>query len=104
MERTAKIIVAYDAKARVGGGYKLGHQPSSYGLVLKWLIKQRKMTYDDFAKAYNGTTGQNVNNIINRTDKTRFFEENVVKMCEVVGVTVEYFTRLAEEVEKIMEK
>lgn len=102
MEKTAKIILAYDAKARVGGGYKLEHKPSSYGLVLKWLIKQRKMTYADFAKAYNGTTGQNVNNIINRVDKDRFFEEDVKQMCKVLGVKVSYFTRLANEVEELM--
>lgn len=100
---TARKILAYDAKARVGGGYGLGHEPSSYGLVLKWLIKQRRMTYADFASKYNGTTAQNINNLINRVSKDRFFEENIEDMCKVLDVSKEYFTDLAEKVEKLQE-
>ena len=100
---TARRVVRYDAKARVGGGYRLGHRPSSYGLVLKWLIKQRGMTYAEFARRYNGTTAQNLNNLINRVDESRFFEEDVERMCKVLKVSEEFFVDLANKVRTLME-
>lgn len=90
-------------KVRVGG-YQLKHKPSSYGIALKWLIFIRGMSYSTFAKRYNGTTAQNANHLINRIDKERFFAENVEKMCDVLGVTYEYFTELCEKIEEKMGK
>ena len=86
------------------GGYKLTHQPSSYGIALKWLIFIRGMSYSTFASRYNGTTAQNANHLINRIDKKRFFAENVEKMCNVLGVSYEYFVELCEKIEEKMEK
>ena len=100
----ARRVVRYDAKERVGGGFKLGHRPSSYGLVLKWLIKQRGMTYAEFARKYNGTTAQNLNNLINRVDESRFFEEDIARMCKVLRVKEDYFVDLAGKVKTLMEE
>lgn len=93
----------YDAKARVVGGFNLKSKPSCHGIALKWLIGVRKITYAEFAKRYNGTTAQNLNNLINRTDKSRFFEEDVERMCEVLKISPEYFYALSEAIETLME-
>ena len=89
------------AKANKGGNV-LTHKPSCYGIVLKWLIFVRKMTYAQFAKLYNGTTAQNLNYFINRADKKRFFDENVEKMCEVLNVEYDYFIEVCNKVQEKM--
>lgn len=85
------------------GGNKLAHNTCSYGVVLKWLIYTRKLTYDQFGKMYNGTTGQNINHLINRCGKERFYDENLEKMCNVLKVDIKYFNDLCQYVEKYME-
>lgn len=104
IEIDAKKAYNYDAKARIGGGYKLTHKPSSYGIAIKWLMKTRGMTYSEFAFRYNRTSAQNINHLINRLPKERFFEEYVEKVCKTLGTTVRYFTDLCEEIEKLMVK
>lgn len=94
--------IRYDAKIKVGGN-KLSNKPSSYGLALKWLIHTRGLTYKEFAKRYNNTTAQNLNHLINRVDKTHFFDENVEDMCRVLNVRVEYFKNLCEDIDKLLE-
>lgn len=86
------------------GGYVLKHSPSSYGIALKWLIYLRGYTYSQFGERYNGTTGQNINNMINRISKDRFYYEDIDKMCDILCVTRKYFDKLCEEIEKKMEK
>ena len=94
----------FDAKARVGGGNKLSHKPCSYGIALKWLVHAKGMTYFQFAQRYNGTTGQNINHLINRCAKERFFEEDIEKMCTVLGVKQSYFYELCQNIEEMLEK
>ena len=53
--------INYDAKFRLGGGYDLKHKPCSCGIVLKWLLGIKKITYSAFAKQLNNTTAQNLN-------------------------------------------
>ena len=85
------------------GGNVLTHKPSAYGMVLKWLIFVKGMTYSQFAKLYNGTTAQNLNHFINRADKTRFFAEDIDKMCAVLNVTYDYFIAVSDKVQEKME-
>lgn len=95
--------VRYDAKLRQAGGFALKHRPSCCGVALKWLIGVRKITYAQFAKEFNNTTAQNLNNMINRVDKSRFFEEDIEKMCKILKIKPEYFTKLCDAIENIME-
>lgn len=99
----ANRAIKYDAKARLSGGYELKHKPSCYGVGLKWLIGIKGLTYSQFGARWNGTSGQNINHFINRVSKERFFEENVERMCEVLNVSFEYFIKLCENIEKLME-
>ena len=100
--------VKFTEKAKSGikvvGGNKLSHEACSYGVVLKWLIYTRHLTYDQLGKLYNGTTGQNINHLINRCSKERFFEENLEKMCSVLGVTLQYLEIASKFVEEYTEK
>jgi hypothetical protein len=89
--------------AKATGGNKLLHKPSCYGVALKWLIYIRGLTYAQFAKAYNGTTGQNANYLINRVEKEKFLNEDLEKMCSVLSIEYDYFMELCEEIEKKME-
>ena len=104
----AMKIIRFSEKAKQGiktvGGNKLSHNTCSYGMVLKWLIYTRRMTYDQFGKLYNGTTGQNINHLINRCSKERFFDENLERMCEVLNVEFDYFKEVCNFVEKYSEK
>ena len=61
------------------------------------------ITYAQFAKEFNNTTAQNLNNMINRVDKSRFFEEDIEKMCKILKIKPEYFTKLCDAIENIME-
>ena len=88
-------------KAKCGGNV-LTHKPSSYGVVLKWLIFVKGMTYAQFAERYNGTTAQNLNHFINRADKSRYFADDIEKMCNVLNVTYDYFIAVSEKVEEKM--
>lgn len=99
----AAKALRYDGKMRVTGGFDLKHKPSSCGVALKWLLGVRKITYVEFAKRYNGTTAQNINHLLNRADKSRFFEEDVEKMCKILKVSVEYFNDLCDKIEEMME-
>lgn len=85
------------------GGNALTHNPSPYGVAIKWLLYIKGMTYAQFAQRYNGTTAQNINHLINRLDKERFFAENIDKICEVLTVDFDYFTALCEKIESKME-
>lgn len=85
-----------------GGGNKLTHKPSSYGVALKWLIYIRGMTYAQFAQRYNGTTAQNANHLINRVSKDRIFDDDLDKMCKVLNVKYEYFIELCKRIEERM--
>ena len=85
------------------GGYQLTHNPSPYGVAIKWLLYIKGITYAQFAQRYNGTTPQNINHLINRLDKDRFFEENIDKICEVLTVDFDYFKALCEMIETKME-
>jgi hypothetical protein len=86
------------------GGNKLKHKPSVYGIAIKWLIFVKGMTYAQFADMYNGTTAQNANYLINRISKDRFYEENLDKMCQVLGISFDYFSELCEKIEEKMEQ
>lgn len=85
------------------GGNQIKHKPSSYGMAIKWLIYIKRMTYKEFAFAYNGTTAQNANHLINRIRKDRFFEDDLNKMCEVLNVSFDYLCKLADGIDKLME-
>ena len=95
--------VNYDARLKIGGGYELKHAPSSYGIAIKWLLGVKRMTYAQFAKAFNGSTAQNVNHWINRTDKRRFSEFDIEQICKALKVRQDYFIDLSEAIEEIME-
>lgn len=85
------------------GGYVLKHKPSCYGIAIKWLIYVRGMTFAQFAKNYNGTTAQNINHMINRLDESRFYAEEIDKICEVLGVEYDYFVELSKRIKMKME-
>lgn len=103
----SKKAYAFNIKTLGGtkkvGGNKIKHKPSSYGMAIKWLIYIKKMTYKQFAYLYNGTTAQNANHLINRISKERFFEDDLEKMCEVLGVSYSYLCELANGIDKLME-
>lgn len=80
------------------GGYDLKHNPSCYGIAIKWLLHIRRMTYNDFGKRYNGTSGQNINYIINRMPKKRYFKEDIEKICSILDVSEEYFEALTKNI------
>ena len=84
-------------------GHALTHNPSSYGIAIKWLLYIKGITYAQFAQRYNGTTAQNMNHLINRLDKKRFFAENIDRICEVLTIDFDYFTALCEKIESKME-
>ena len=86
----------------INGGNKLSHNPTSYGIALKWLIYVKGLTYAQFAQRYNGTTAQNANHLINRVGKDGFVAENLEKMCSVLNVEYDYLISLCEEIEKRM--
>lgn len=86
------------------GGNQLKHKPSCYGIAIKWLIYIKGLTYAKFAKAYNGTTAQNINHLINRISKDRYFDDNIEKMCDVLNIEYDYFISLCEKIEERMEK
>ena len=65
---------------------------------------QERLTYGEFAQRYNGTTAQNANHLINRIREDRYILDEVEKMCDVLGVSIEYFEKLVAEVKKLMEK
>lgn len=85
-------------------GNILTHNPSSYGIAIKWLLYIKGITYAKFAQQYNGTTAQNINHLINRLDKERFFAENIDRICEVLTIDLDYFTALCEKIESKMEE
>ena len=87
----------------ITGGIALSHTPSCYGIVLKWLIHLKGFTYAQFAKLYNGTTAQNMNHLINRIDETRYFEQEVTKMCKILKVSTNYFYSVCKEVKLLSE-
>lgn len=93
----------YDAKTRHCGGFDLKHQPSCYGIALKWILGVKKISYNAFARKYNNTTAQNINHLINRADKSRFFEEDIESMCIVLKISTEYFIKLGKAIEKMMD-
>lgn len=96
--------VNFNGKLKNTGGNLLKHKPCCYGVALKWLISLKKMTYEQFGKKYNGSTGQNINHIINRADKSRFFVEDIEQMCKVLRVKKEYFMELSMKIEELMEE
>lgn len=109
IERDVGRAYVYSMKVASGknlktGGLKLTHEPTAYGVALKWLMYMRKMTYADFAKRYDGTTAQNINYLVNRMDKEKFLAEDVNKICEILGVSYEYFIELCKKIEEKMEK
>lgn len=81
----------------------LTHKPSCYGIALKWLLYIRGMTYEQFAKKYNGTTKQNLNYIINRMSKNNVLFDEIDKMAQVLNVEYEYFMELAKAIDSKME-
>lgn len=95
--------VRTDIKKHTGGN-ALRHKPTSYGVALKWLINGRRYTYERFAREFNGTTAQNLNNIINRTGKGGYSVDDIRKMCEILQITTEYFYELSNEIEKILNR
>lgn len=103
IESDAIRALSYNGKQKNVGGYALKHKPSCYGVALKWLIGARRMTYEQFAKKYDGSTGQNINHLINRADKSRFFEENITDMCKILRVSKEYFLQLSGKIDELME-
>ncbi len=103
IKNDASKALSYDAKFRLGGGYDLKHSPSSCGIVLKWLLGIKKITYSSFAKQLNNTTAQNLNYLINRVDRTRFYEENIEKMCRLLKINKDYFDEVCDAVEELME-
>jgi len=86
------------------GGNKLKHKPSCYGIAIKWLIYVKGMTYEQFAKKYNGKTAQNLNHFINRTPKSNYIEEDLQKIATTLGVTYEYFATLCNDIEILMKE
>ena len=82
----------------------LTHNPSCYGIALKWLLYIRGMTYEQFAKKYNGTTRQNLNHIINRVSKDKILYDEIEKMAHILSVEYDYFMALAEKIDEKMVK
>ena len=102
IELDARKAISFDSKLKNTGGYALKHKPCCFGVALKWLINIRKMTYKQFGEKYDGSTGQNINHLINRTDKSRFFEEDVEQMCKVLKVKKDYFLELSRKIDDFM--
>ena len=86
----------------IRGVNKLANKPSSFGMALKWLIYIKGMTYEQFAKRYNGTTRQNLNYLINRVPKENVIYDDLEKMLAVINVDFDYFMQLADCIEKKM--
>lgn len=101
--KDAVHAVRFTVKGKTGGN-KLKSKPVCYGVALKWLIYKKGLTYGEFAQRYNGTTAQNANHLINRIREDRYILDEVEKMCDVLGVSIEYFEKLVAEVKKLMEK
>lgn len=99
----ATRAISYDARMKLAGGYDLKHQPSCYGILLKWLLGMRKLTYAQFANRLNGTTAQNLNSLINRAGKDRFFPDVVENICKALGINTKYFYDVADKIEELME-
>ena len=99
----AQKAVKYNARVDLTGGFSLTWKPSSYGIAIKWILGQRKITYDSFAKKLNGTTKQNVNHWLNRVPKERFTDEVLTEMCKALSIKEDYLYALSDEIEKIME-
>lgn len=100
----ATRALQYDARLKIVGGYDLTHKPCCYGILLKWILGVRRISYGEFAKKLNGTTRQNLNSLINRADKSRFFPDVIESICKALGVTTEYFYDVAKKIEELMEK
>jgi plasmid maintenance system antidote protein VapI len=99
----AKRIMAYDPRSKVGGGFELKHSPSSYGIILKYFFEFRGFTYRKVAELLN-TTAQNINDIVNRRTKDRISSIEIYKFCKLLKVNEEYFYKLSNEIDKVLEK
>lgn len=90
--------VVYYSKPQIGGS-KLSHKPTSGGMVLKWLLLKRGLTYGKFGKMYNGSSSQNINHLINRS---RISEEEFGKMCEILKFDFSDFKEIRAGVEQVV--
>ena len=70
---------------------------------MKWLLGIKKITYSAFAKQLNNTTAQNLNYLINRVDKSRYYDEDIDRMCKILKIKREYFDDVCVAVEELME-
>lgn len=90
--------VVYYSKPQIGGS-KLTHKPTSSGMVLKWLIMKRGLTYGKFGKMYNGSSSQNINHLINRSS---IGECELEKMCKILRFDFGDFKEIRGRVEQVV--
>ena len=100
--KNANRVVSYDAKHKIGGGYELAHKPSSYGLVIKYLLYTKKLTYAKASKML-GITAQGLNHMINRTEDDRFDEDVIDRYCNAFKINKQFFKDVASKVREILE-
>ena len=98
----AKKIVSFDAKAKVGGGYKLKHEPCSYALIVKYLLDRKDMTYKHLGDKLGGVTAQAVNHMLNRIPKSAYSENDLDKLCEIFKIEREFLDELDKKVEELL--
>ena len=102
IEIIAKRVVAFDAKAKVGGGYKLKHEPCSYALIVKYLLDRKDMTYKHLGVRLGNITAQAVNHMLNRVPKSAYSENDLDKLCEIFKLEREFFDELDKRVEELL--
>lgn len=98
----AKRVVAFDAKAKVGGGYKLKHEPCSYAFIVKYLLDRKDMTYKQLGEKLGNITAQAVNHTLNRIPKSAYSDNDLDKLCEIFKLEREFFDELDKKVEELL--
>lgn len=99
--KNAKRAISYDAKHRVAGGYGLKHKPSCYGIVLKYLLYTKNLTYVKASKIL-GITAQGLNHMINRTEDDRFDELVVEHYCNAFKIDEQFFIDVVNKVRELL--
>lgn len=97
-------VVNFNGQLKSGGGYKLGHHPCSYGLIIKYVLFCKKISYNTAGRLFGGITAQGVNHLLNRVPKERWRTEDIENYCAVLSINNDYFWDLNKEVELLMDK
>jgi hypothetical protein len=96
VRQKALDIVSFN-NVNYNGGNKCTHKTSVYGKIFKYIFAEREWTFA-FAGQLLGTTGQNVNYIVNRMPEERFSNVYLRRLCGKLSVDYEEFSDLAEAI------